>query len=106
MATTDPSASRCAPTAKTCVKCNLERPITKFKTNGNKADGTRSRMATCSYCTASAKAKAEDQRSVGPSDSISNVSSGSKSSGSGLSDAAIKQINDSFQKMMETIVRR
>lgn len=95
------------PTAKICVKCNLERPITKFKTNGNRPDGTRSRMATCSYCTASAKA--EDQRSIVPGDSISNVSNSSvrsKTSSSGLSDTAIKQINDSFQKMMETISKR
>lgn len=95
---------------KTCVKCHKELAITKFKTNGPKPDGTRSRMATCVFCTADAKRLRDGLKAgvVGPDDSVSNVGSGvSRASGaSGLSDDAIKQINDSFQKMMETISGR
>lgn len=43
---------------KECKKCKRLLPITKFKPNGDKPDGTRYRMATCKECSGIGTSKA------------------------------------------------
>jgi hypothetical protein len=59
---------------KRCKSCQEDLPETKFKTNGNKSDGTRSRMATCRDCssstTSSSKASISTRESASQDDMV------------------------------------